>query len=123
MDGRREGGGKRFIHRSHDVVGDENRRGASAGPDPSLERQKIGGEKALQAPLIHGDARVGVHIISIAREVLEDAAHAAGLPHSGNHAGDIIRGGLGVLSQGPVIDKILWFGGDVCHRREIHVDA
>ena len=89
--------------------------------DARLEGEKVGGLKGLIGPLIHGHAGVGVLVVSIAREMLQHRADAL-LAHGGHHLGHIVGGGLGVLAQGALIDKVGGVGGYVGHRGEVHVD-
>ncbi|CAN3974497.1 hypothetical protein GOGPGP_GOGPGP_09440, partial [Dysosmobacter welbionis] len=57
-----------------------------------------------------GDTGVGIHIVPIAGEVLEDAAHTV-LRHLRDHLGHIVRCGGRILAEGAVIHKVGGVGG------------
>ena len=79
--------------------------GAVSGGNPGGEGEKVALLEALQTPLVHGDAGVGVHVVAVAGEVLEDAAHAVG-GHLGHHGGHAVGVACRILAEGPVVDKI-----------------
>ena len=120
MDRRGQGGGELRVHGLHDVVGHQHR--GVSGLDSRLERQEVAALKGLQAPGVQGDAGVGVRVVPVAGEVLQNAADPA-LPHGRDHIGDIVRGGRRVLAQGPVEDEVAGVRGHVRHRGQVHVDA
>ena len=119
MNGRGEGRRQLRVHAVDDVVAHQHKR--SPGFDPRLEGQQVGSLKGLHRPLIHGDAGVGVCVITVAGEVLQYRQRTA-LCHGRHHQPHIIRCHVRVLPQRPVIDEILRVSGHVAHRREIHVD-
>ena len=119
VNGRGEGRRQLRVHAVDDVVAHQHKR--SPGFDPRLEGQQVGSLKGLHRPLIHGDAGVGVCVITVAGEVLQYRQRTA-LCHGRHHQPHIIRRHVRVLPQRPVIDEILRVSGHVAHRREIHVD-
>ena len=120
MPGGRQGGRHVPVLAGDDVVAHQH--AAGPGVHTGLEGQKVLLQEGVVGAVIHGDARMGVGVVAVAREVLEHAAHAAFLidPH---HLGDHPRGGLGVQAQGAVVHKGPGLPGDVAHRGEVHVDA
>ena len=122
MDLRGQGGGEISIHSSHDIVGDQHSGLSAAALHTRLEGEEVGGREGLQRPLVHGDTGVGIHIVPIAGEVLEDAAHTV-LRHLRDHLGHIVRCGGRILAEGAVIHKVGGVGGHICHRGQVHVEA
>lgn len=94
---RRKGGGQGIVHAVDDVVAhkDEGR----ALRDARGKGQKVGGFKGFIRPLVHSDARVGVGIVPVAGEVLQNARNAS-LLIDGHDARDVVRRGLRVLTEG-----------------------
>ena len=116
--GQRSRGGR--VHTRHDVVGDQHH--LRPRVDPRLEGQKIGGDEGVPAAAVMGDPRVGVLVVAVAGEVLQHAGHP--LPvHLLHHCGHILRRLLRVPAETAGIDEVLRVGGDIAHRREVHIDA
>ena len=108
------------VHAGDYVMTNEN--AVRPGGDPCLKGQKIGRYKGFIAALVLSDAGVGVHIVAIAGEMLEGAAHAASF-HGRNYRLNIGAGCRRVLTEGTGIDKVAGVGGQIAHRRQIYVKA
>ena len=117
-----QGGGEVCVHAFHNVVGDQHGGSVSAALKPGGEGEKVPVHKVLVGALVQGDAGVGVGVVTVAGKVLQHAAHAVS-GHLAGDSGDIVRRGLGVLAKGAVENKIAGAGGDVRHRRQVHVEA
>ena len=122
MDGGGEGGGQGVVHRRHDVVAHQHGGLAAAGFHAGGEGQKVSGAERIQGTVVHGDARVGVHIVAVAGEVLQYAAHVVAR-HLCHHGGDALGGARCIQAAGAVIHEVGRVGGDVRHRGEIDVDT
>ena len=81
VDGGRQGGGEARIHAIDDIVAHQHKGGVRF--DACLKGQQVGVFKGFHGPVIHGDAGVGVGVVSIAGEVLQHG-HFSGVAH-GQH--------------------------------------
>ena len=99
-------------------MADQN--GIGSRLDTGGEGEIIAGLEGLIGALVNGYTGVGIHIIPIAGEVLEDGTNALCI-HGFHHVGHIFRGGLGVLAKGAVIDKVVGIGGYISHRSQIDI--
>ncbi|MPM33074.1 hypothetical protein SDC9_79641 [bioreactor metagenome] len=122
MDGGGEGGGQVRVHTFDDVVGNEHRAQNPAALQPCGKGKKIRAFKGFQRPLVHGNAGVGVLIVPVAGEVLENTAHGVGC-HGLRHRGHIVPGLDCVLPKRAVIDEVPGVIGHIRHRGQIHVEA
>ena len=93
------------------------------------EGEKILRRELLIGAAVNGDARVGIHIVAIAGEVLEDradgpqlTAHAA-LVHLCDGGFDVSGGGLGAFAEGAGIDKVRAVLRHIRHGGEVDVHA
>ena len=117
---RGQGGGPLPVDAGDDVVGHQH--AAGPGVDAGLEGQEVLLLEGLVGAAVGSDARMGVGVVAVAGEVLQDAAHLV-LPVHVHHLVYITRGGGGVLAQGAVVHKGPGLPGDVAHRGEVHVQA
>ena len=85
MDRRGEGGGGVSVQCLNDVVADQHR--AAARLDSGGEGEQIAAFQLLKGAAVNCQPGVGVGVVAVAGEVLQDAAHAV-LPGLGDHGGD-----------------------------------
>ena len=122
MDSGGEGGRQGVVYRRHDVVAHQHGGLSAARFHASGKGQEVSGAELVQRTVVHGDARVGVHIVAVAGEVLQNAAHVV-IGHLLYHGADALGGARRVQAAGAVIHEVGGAGGDVRPRGEIDVDA
>ena len=118
MHSRGEGGGILGIQGLHNGVAHKNR--VSACGDSRGKGLEICLFQFIQRPPICGNAHVGVRVVPVAGEMLQDTSNAV-LGHAVHGAGDKFCGGVRVLAQGALIHESPGVRRDVAHGPQIHI--
>ena len=85
--------------------------------------------KSFVGAFVYSDTSVGVNVVSIAGEVLQDGADGTGFDidlavvHLCHDRCDVIRRCGSIQTDGAVIDKVVWVNGDIRHGCEVDIDA
>ena len=94
---------------------------AAARLDSGGEGEKIAAFQRLQGAAVNRQPGVGVGVVAVAGEMLQNAADLVGV-HQFDGSGDKIPGGCGVLPQRALVHKGVGVFGNVAHRPQIDVD-
>ena len=120
MDRGGEGGGGVSVQCLNDVVADQYR--TAARVNSGSEGEQIVAFQFLQGAAVNCQPGVGVGVVAVAGEVLQDAADLVGA-HQPDGSGDKLPGGFSVLPQRALVHKGAWVFGNITHRPQIDIDS
>ena len=119
MDRGGEGGGGVSVQCLNDVVADQYR--TAARVNSGGEGEQIAAFQLLKGAAVNCQPGVGVGVVAVAGEVLQDAADLVGV-HQPDGSGDKLPGGFSVLPQRALVHKGAWVFGNITHRPQIDID-
>ena len=119
MDRGGEGGGGVSVQCLNDVVADQHR--TAARVNSGGEGEQIVAFQFLQGAAVNCQPGVGVGVVAVAGEVLQDTADLVGV-HQPDGSGDKLPGGFSVLPQRALVHKGAWVFRNITHRPQIDID-
>ena len=119
MDRRGEGGGGVSVQCLNDVVADQHR--TAARVNSGGEGEQIAAFQLLKGAAVNCQPGVGVGVVAVAGEVLQDAADLVGV-HQPDGSGDKLPSGFSVLPQRALVHEGAGVGRNVAHRPQIDID-